>query len=256
VKKRIFYEQPLNERVRSLLRLEHLFEGITYCLKGASLWDNRAVIDYLLEIIDLISRIDFKTELMKDLDRYAQELTRWQRQANVDTERITQLLDQVKNLQENFRINEIPIGESLSQHYLINLIRQRGAIPGGTCRFDLPAYHFWLQKSPKQRQTELNEWLTPLEPLRSALELDLYLLRNNATVSQETASGGLFQSTLDATTDCQLLRVGLPIDHPCYPEMSGSKHRISVRFFEQGNARERPLQTEQEVSFELYCCRI
>lgn len=256
MKKRIFYEQPLNERIRSLLRLEHLFEGISYCLKGASMWDNRAVMDYLLEIIDFIGRIDFKTDLMKDLDRYALELTRWQHKPNVDTERLVQLLDQVRNLQENFRKNEIPANESLVQHYLINLIRQRGAIPGGTCRFDLPAYHFWLQKSPKQRQTELNEWLAPLQPLQEALELNLYLLRNNAVVSQETAMGGVFQSALSATTDYQLLRVGLPLDHPCYPEMSGSKHRISVRFFEQGNAKDRPLQTEQDVSFELCCCMI
>jgi len=220
------------------------------------MWDNRAVIGYLLEILDFVVRTDFRTELMKDLDHYAQELARWQHRPNVDTERLAQLLDKVKSLQESFKSNEIPPEESLVQHYLVNLIRQRGVIPGGTCRFDLPAYHFWLQKSPKQRQTELNEWLAPLEPLREALELDLYLLRNNAVISQEIAVGGVFQSTLDATPDYQLLRINLPLDHPCYPEISGSKHRISVRFFEQGNARERPLQTEQEVNFELCCCMI
>lgn len=35
------YEQPLNERIRSMLRLEFLFERASYRLEGSSIWDSQ-----------------------------------------------------------------------------------------------------------------------------------------------------------------------------------------------------------------------
>jgi cell division protein ZapD len=257
VKKKIVYEQPINERIRSLLRLEHLFAGIMYRLKGPAEWDSRAVIDSLIEVLDLLCRIDLRVELQKDLEYHAQILERWQRTPDVDTERLAKLLNKTRTLL--CRLGEIdrPVGDSLSQHQLINLVRQRGTISGGTCRCDLPGYHHWLQKNPKQRQSQLSDWLAPLLPVRDAINLDLYLIRNNAVVSQETATAGFFQSKLDANAQYRIIQVILPMEHPCYPEINGGKQRFTIRFFEpQPHLEERPKPTEQNVNFELCCCMI
>jgi cell division protein ZapD len=48
--------------------------------------------------------------------------------------------------------------------------------------------------------------------------------------------------------------VNLPIDHACYPEINGGKHRFTIRFFEHPVPAERPLQTNHDVAFELACC--
>ncbi|HEC85467.1 MAG: cell division protein ZapD [Candidatus Parabeggiatoa sp. nov. 2] len=256
VKKKVIYEQPINERIRSLLRLEHLFAGIMYRLKGPAEWDSRAVIDSLIEVLDLLNRIDLRVELQKDLEYHAQILERWQRTPDVDTERLAKLLNKTRILL--CRLGEIdrPVGDSLSQHQLFNLVRQRGTISGGTCRCDLPGYHHWLQKSPKQRQNELSDWLAPLLPLRDAIDLDLYFIRNNAIVSQEIATGGVFQSKLDANAQYRIIQVILATEHPCYPEIKGGKQRFTIRFFEQPDIEERPKPTEQNINFELRYCLI
>jgi len=251
VKKKNLYEQPLNERIRNLLRLEYLFAGIMYRIKGPAEWDSRAVIDNFIEILDFIARIDFKVELIKD---HALILERWQRTPNVNTERLTNLLDKTKELVEKLDHIENQLEENLSQNQLIHLIRQRSTISGGTCRSDLPGYYHWLQRNPKQRQNKLSEWLAPLMPLRDAIDLNLYLIRNNAVTSQESALSGFFQSKLDGNVNYQIIQVWMLMEHPCYPEIKGGKQRFTIRFFEQADVEERAIQTEQDVNFELCCC--
>ncbi len=250
--KKIVYEQPLNDRIRNLLRLEFLFANIMYRLKGPTEWDSRAVMSGIIEILEFITRIDFKAELIKDLKQHTQILERWQIEPFIDTEQLEKLLNQSKSLIVQLEEIEGDIGESLSQHQLIHLVRQRSNISGGTCRCDLPGYHYWLQQNPKQRMNDLSEWLTPLKPLSEAIDLDLYLIRNNSIISQETAEIGLFKSNLNASNaSYQLIRVIMPREHPCYPKINGGKQRFSIRFFEQIHANKRSKQTEQNVNFEL-----
>jgi cell division protein ZapD len=253
VKKKILYEHPLNERMRTLLRLEYLFDSIMYHLKGPAEWESRAVIERIIEGLELITRIDIKS-LYKDLEYHTQTLERWQRTPEVDTQRLSQLLNQIQHLKTELENTEGQLNEYLTQHQLFNLVRQRMTIAGGSYRCDLPGYHYWLQKSPKQRQSQINEWLAPLQPLRDAVELDLYLIRNNASVSQEIASNGFFQSKLEANLSYLIIQVYMPQEHFCYPEISGGKQRFTIRFFEQPLPQEQPRQTEQDVSFELRCC--
>ena len=52
------YEQPLNERVRNCLRLEHLFATIQDGCKGGSQWSARAAIVGMLEASDMLARTD------------------------------------------------------------------------------------------------------------------------------------------------------------------------------------------------------
>lgn len=258
MKKKVYYEQPLNDRMKNLLRIEHLLTGMMYYLTGPSEWDTRAVIKELVEILDLLERNDYLTDLVKDLEQHTQTLDHWQRTPEVDTERLTQLLtrtttliSQLRDLQQHQSIN------NLANHYLINLLRQRLTIIGGTSRGDLPGYFHWLQKNPKHRQNELNEWLTPLEPLREALEMDLYLIRNNAITTQETAITGHFQTKLDANNATyQLIQVALPLEQPYYPEINGGKQRFTIRFLKQPQVDQRPMPYEQDVNFELSCCML
>jgi cell division protein ZapD len=256
VKKKIVYEQPLNERMRTLLRLEHLFMGMMYHLKGPAEWDSRAGMDSIINIIDFMGRVDFRIELIKDLEHHIVGLERWQRTPQVNTERVAALVNQAVLVLEKLQASSEFSLDNLLQNQLINQIRQRSNIPGGSCRCDLPNYYHWLQKNPKQRQSDLSEWLVPIELLREALELDLYLIRNSAISSQEIAPNGFFQSKLDTHSSYQLIQVMLPIEYPGYPEINGGKQRFTIRFFEVVNIEEKPVQTQQDIHFELNCCMI
>lgn len=256
MKKKITYEQPLNERIKNLLRIEHLFAGMNYSLKAPSAWDSRHVVVSLLEVLELLGRNELKLDLARDLEHHAHTLERWQNTPNVDTDRVVELLSDVRTALAKLSTVEGLFGDDslLTQHSLLNLLRQRSTIAGGMCRFDVPNFYHWLQRSPKQRLDDLNAWLSPLDIIREAIDLNLYMIRNNLQSSQETASKGFFQSKLDMNIDYQLIRIRLPLEHSCYPEISGGKQRFSIRFFEQADMRERPLQTEQDVNFELCCC--
>jgi cell division protein ZapD len=50
-----------------------------------------------------------------------------------------------------------------------------------------------------------------------------------------------------------LLRVGLRRTQPYFAEISGGKHRFTIRFM-NSNASERPTQSEEDVAFQLTCC--
>jgi cell division protein ZapD len=256
VRKKVIYEQPLNEQMRGFLRLEYLFASIVYHLKGPAEWDSRTIIDNVVSILELTARIDFKTDLLKDLKRQVEVLEQWQRIPKVDTERLDKLLSQVTATIDKLSKEEGQLGQALLQHQLVTQVRQRRSIVGGTSRSDLPGYHYWLQRSPKQRQGELSEWLNPLEPLREAIELNMYLIRNNVVMTQEVASAGFFQSKLDTNASYQLIQVALPLEYPYYPEINAGKQRFTVRFLELATASEKPLPTTLEINFELGCCML
>jgi cell division protein ZapD len=130
---------------------------------------------------------------------------------------------------------------------------QRNGIPGASCAFDIPAYHHWLQQPQESRVNDLQNWLRPLEPARSAVDLLLTLTRGSAVTESQAAPEGLYQRAVDQNSAPQMLRVALPGDTRLFPEISGGKHRFSVRFMES-DIEGRPVQTKADVPFEIALC--
>lgn len=249
----VTYEQPLNERMRTFLRLEFLFLQAQHFLGGCSVSDSRAALACLLEILNVIgSRNDLKTDILKEMEKHSVNLARLEKVVGVDLHALGGILDELDDFTDRIcAINGQP-GQSLRQNEFLTSIKQRSAIPGGLCDFDLPAYHYWLQRPLDQRSFDLRQWLESLDAVRSALILILRLTRESTASKQELAVGGFFQRSLDADNPCQLLRVTLPSTVPCYAEISGGKHRFTVRFMEQTTTG-RAAQTARDVEFHLSC---
>ena len=250
----IVYEQPLNERVRTFLRLEHLFDTEDHFLANASEWDSRACLSLLLDIIDMLGRSDVKTELIKELERHAVTLTNLKKNPGVDLERLEIILDDINFHLEVLRDSSYQPGQMLRQDELITSIKQRSSIPGGSCNFDLPAYHHWLQNSIGKRNNDLDKWREDLLVIKKSIRLALHIIRNSANPVIEQALNGFFQKPIEGNIGCQMVRVVMPKDSTYFPEISGGKHRFTVRFLEQDSTAERPVQTKKSVEFELHCC--
>ncbi|MFA6037773.1 MAG: cell division protein ZapD [Legionellales bacterium] len=123
-----------------------------------------------------------------------------------------------------------------------------------TCNFDLPQYHYWLNEDGPRRDEDIKTWISAFAPIEDTTNLILELIRSSAYEEQQTASEGFFQKSLDGASPCQLVRVTTP-HKDLFPEISGGKHRISIRFLnldEHGH----PVQTKDDVEFELVCCII
>lgn len=251
------YEQPLNERVRSLLRLEFLFRQIEHTLTGYSTWDSRAALQGLFDILALTGRNEFKGDMLKELERYAATLNRLRQAPAVHMSTLDSVLAEISAvISQIHRLDNLTL-DAVRQTDFLCAIHKRSQVPGGTCRFDLPGLYHWLQQDSLSRDECLREWLAPFVPLQEAVALILRLIRESAAPQSEIAIRGFFQRSLDNSgAPHQLIRVLLPPGVAFYPEISGGRHRFTIHFLEQSNPNRRAVQSSADIAFELACCAI
>ncbi|HAZ60265.1 MAG TPA: cell division protein ZapD [Gammaproteobacteria bacterium] len=250
----VFYELPLNERTRNFLRLEHLFATVEQAMEQNGDLDGRNAIVGLIDVTDLLARSDIKSELIKELERQHGLLVPLRSSPQVDAARLGHLLERLGELITTLKSPACQPGQCLRSDELVTAIRQRVSIPGGACSFDLPALHHWLSRGAEFRARELAQWAADLRPIKDGVRLALSLLRESAHPRHVTAASGFFNQTIDATLPCHLVRVGLPLTADCFPEISGGKHRFTVRFMRQMSTTSRPSQVEDDIDFDLQCC--
>jgi cell division protein ZapD len=249
----VVYEHPLNERIRTFLRLEHLFSRIYFFLPQDEQWATRSALDGLLDILAITARADIKTEILKELDRHATILARIGKQPGVDTSTLSRVLEELEQVADKVYKLGGQIAQPLRENDFIKTIIQRNSIPGGTCNFDVPQFHHWLCQPHPLRHREMQQWLADLEPIRDAINLLLSLARGSTTPRAIRAEEGFYQDTLDAQAPVQMVRIELDASTDLFPEISGHKHRFSIRFLE-ANDTERPVKSERDVDFLLTCC--
>ena len=255
VQNKVIYEQPLKERIRVFLRLEFLFQQAQHSLKAGSVWDSRVAVNSLLDILSFFVRTDVKSEVLKELERHASNLERLERTPGVDSTTLAEVLGELDQMQDVLHHMNGQIGSPLRESDLLTSVSKRACVPGGTCSFDLPIYHHWLQRPAELRLQELHQWMDQFQPIRHAIALMLSITRESAVPAKEVAEAGFFQRNLDPSVPWQLLRVGVPAGFPCFAEISAGKHRFTVRFMKPMGS-DRPVQTDSDVEFELSCCVI
>jgi len=254
IPEQIIYEHPLNERIRTMLRLEHLFRLAMHFMKGHNSWDSRIFVATLIDILDIFSRGDLKNELLKELERSATTLNSLMANPRVDSSRLATILKAMEHLIDNLHAMKNQPGNELREDEFLNAVRQRSTIPGGTCEFDLPAYHRWLQQPWTSREAAQKRWFAQLDPIRQAIELLLKMIRNSADPLAAEAENGNYQQNLDSNLPYQMLRVALPADSPYYTEISGSRHRFNIRFLHTDGGR--PQVASEPVFFQITCCSL
>ena len=256
VKDVIIYEQPLNERIRTFLRLEFLFSQAARHLRDDSEWGSRNTLTSLLDIVSIFGRTDLKTEVLKELERHAGTLSRLESNPDVDRGRLKKELAGLESLGRKLHASSGPIAADLKENEFLSSIQQRVAIPGGTCDFDLPSFHFWLQQPAKQRTRDLANWLNRFDAIAQAIQAILRLVRESAILKPVTAEAGFFQKTLDANHPCLLVRVAVDRKLPYYAEISGGRHRFTVRFMQSSVEDGHIRQATEDIAFQLDCCVI
>ena len=252
----IHYEQPLNERIRTLLRLEHLFTKSDVWMGDNSPWHSRAVLDSLFEIQSVLGRSDISKELLKELERQSDVLSQLNNNPNVDHQMLDNILNQLDVLSDRLHALEGGPGHNIRDNEFLNSIQQRSTIAGGNCDFDLPAYHQWLLLPAENRMADVSEWMASYLPIRDAILMILNLIRDGASTTTQVADAGFYQQSLNTNIPYQLIRVSLPIDHPCFAEISAGKHRFTIRFMQYLDKSQRPVQAEQGIEFHLSCCQL
>jgi cell division protein ZapD len=250
----LVFEQPLNERMRTFLRLDFLYSQALYHNEMGSQWGSRAAMGSLIDILAISTRGDVRSDVLKELERQLALLTDFQAKPGVDVERLKTLMTNLVRLRTDLQTAGLTFLQPLRDSEFLSAIKHRSAIPGGTCEFDLPDYYFWLTQPDETRTRTFNEWLGLLRPLCDAVAELLWLTRQNGRARKELAQGGTFNITFDRDNPLQLLRISLPAAAGLYPEISGSHYRCNVRFLAWKGLATRSSQTDADVPFILSCC--
>ena len=250
----LLFEQPLNERMRTFLRLDFLYGQALYHNEMASQWGSRAAVASLIDILAITTRSDVRADVLKELEGQLTTLGEFHSRPGVDGQRLKTLTANLQRLRTDLLAAGSAYLQPLRDSEFLSSIKLRSAIPGGTCEFDLPDYYFWLSQSDELRVRTFSQWLALLRPLCDAVAELLWLTRQNGRMRHEVATAGAYTIVFDRDNPLQLLRISLPSSTGLYPEISGSHHRCNVRFLAWNGLTTRSTQTQEDVPFTLSCC--
>ena len=250
----ITYEYPLNERIRTLLRLEDLFERARYFVERTDPLEHHAALLTMFEIMEVAGRADLKSDLLQELERQKQVLLSFRNNPEIAEDVLGQLIRDVERTSQSLFGMTGKIGQYLRENEWLMSIKQRTSIPGGACEFDLPSYHYWLHRESSARAADLAAWINPLLPLRDGSTIVLKLLREGGKPTRLVAHQGTFSQMLGGKVS-QMVRIRIPRDSQYIPEISANRYALNIRFTTFGN-EPRPRVSESDVEFELTFCNL
>lgn len=249
----ILYEYPCNERVRALLRVEHLFDRLFYFCEGKSVEHHQIAVSTLFDLLEITDRTDLRGAVLQDLERQRSALSALCEHPGVDTETLNEMLDELQ-----VAISELGAqgrtGQVLRDNEWLASLRGRLAVPGGSSPADMPSYYAWQIKPADIRLRDLKEWISPFLPLYKGLVLILRLMRESAEAVDLQAREGAYQEMLTGKS-YQLLRVWVDAGLGVFPEVSANKYVIWVRFSLQDNEL-KPQPVSRDINFRLARCSL
>lgn len=245
----IIFEYPLNEKMRSWLRVEQLFQNI---FSRDSL-DNRShkifLLHHLGNLLETLERNDIRTELAKDLERQREKLAQWTDVPGVDGVRLSELQQQIeKSITE---LTETPKADQvLRDDLFLSSVRSRLLITMGSYSFDLPVLHLWLHQPAAQHYQQVHGWLSAIAPLNNALTLQLQLLRQSTQFQPRHAIHGFYKEKIEG--DYNLLRLQLnQMQQEIFPQISAHKNYFAIRFVFGFSTTE---HLPDRLAFSMTCC--
>lgn len=249
----VVFEQPLNERIRTFLRLEFLFSQHAHHRPDSSIFGCRAQLHALLDVLMVLGRSDLKKDILRELVEQQNVLTRLLNRPGVDNTRLQAVLGEIgaaitglQHLSTTFASN------ATRDHEFLMSVLNRSSIPGGTCAFDLPAFHHWLSQPAEWVQRDLDAWFSEIAPYSQGILLYLRLLRGSVPLIDAIAPGGTYVHAPQGA--CHLIRVFVPQQDGVYPEISAGSHRFTLRFMQLRDVNQRSAQAHRDIAFKLQCC--
>ena len=248
----IVYEYPFNERIRTLLRLEDLYEKFMFFLQQEHPQQHHVALSTIFEMLEVAGRADLKSDLLQELERQKHTLLGFKSNPNVEPTRLDAVLTEVDRVSAALMASQGKTGQNVRDNEWLMSIRGRTIIPGGACEFDLPSYYAWQHQPAERRYADISAWFMPLLPLFDAISIVLRLLRESGRAADLVAPAASYQQMLQGKV-YQMLRLSLDISLGAIPEISANKYMLWVRFTSQGGDM-KPKPFEGDVPFELALC--
>ncbi|CAM5193566.1 cell division protein ZapD [Alishewanella longhuensis] len=224
----IVYEHPLSEKIRTYLRIEHLFTQLTALHTETHHAQQLSFFSTLFALIDVLDRNDVRPDLIKDVERCESQLVAWSNHPSVSDRKLQLMLQQALRLQSELLRSGKLINQLKDDKFLAPL-RQRFALPGGCCYFDMPQLQYWLSLPAVAQQQQKSDWLSQLQLAEQAIQFVLSFIRERGQFLDVHAENGFYQQSAE---QYELLRI--KYTHSCcsFPTVSGNRYRYAIRFMQ------------------------
>lgn len=249
----ILYEYPFNERIRTYLRLQELFDRLAVLQAREAPIDHHFALLTLFEAMEVAARTELKSDVLKDIERQKQLYNSYRGNPAISEKALDAVLGRLEAHFEALNALSGRFGHELSDNDFLMAIRSRAVIPGGTCEFDLPAYHAWQHRPAPQRQDDLARWMAPYAPLSQAIQLLMQMLRESGMTQKVMATQGQLQQNLPQGRSFQLLRLRIDPSLGLTPEISCNRLVVVIRMLAQ-QADGKQLPSSADVPFEMTLC--
>jgi cell division protein ZapD len=249
------YDYPFNERIRTFLRVEDLFAKVLYNIEAKHEYQHHNALLTLLQILDIVDRSELRSDLMQELSRQRMVMEALQGNPAIASQKLAEILNEIDTATDALRAENTKLGQTLRTNEWLMSIKQRAGIPGGVCEFDLPSYHYWLGLGEDRRQQDLKTWLNPLVPMHNAIVIILRILRGSGSTTKLVAADGAYQQMLGGSKPAQMLKIDIPDNLTCFPEVSANKYAINIRF-NILDFTQKPQKYDEDVNFTLTLCNL
>jgi cell division protein ZapD len=121
----VLYEYPFSERIRTLLRLEDLFDKLLYFCEQQHSYCHHTALLTLFEILEVTSRADLKSDLLQELERHRQTLQALRNNPQVSEAALAAVLGEIEHAQQHLNATTGKAGQHIRDNEWLMSIRRR-----------------------------------------------------------------------------------------------------------------------------------
>ena len=242
------YEEPVDERIRKFLKLENYFLKIKYHKELDTSYDSFAAIYNLIMIYKTLSRVEVKSELIREIDFQKQKYNEYVKIDSSDKIKLSSIMEK-----QNVILNDL---YNLKANYLTKLNNDE------FFQFCTKHYEslntemdYWLTRDHAIRLNQINLWLEIIKPIESSVYFCLDILRKSSETNEICADNGFHLIKLNPEKKIRLLRITMQSDNYYFPHISLGPQRATISFTLL-NENNKYVRIKENIIFVLDLCYI
>ena len=247
----VIYEHPLTEHAKLLNKIEVTYSKIKSLLNTRNGLFFSDIMFLIIELDELVSGQEIRIDIQKLLNKKKNFLVGLTSNPEVNYELLEKTLEELEEAEKRLRCIDVPPGNNLQNDDLIQSIKCKYNLKGSLFNFELPHLNYWAHRDQKNQLDRIESWLEDLIPIVKTAELILQISRKSGVRTICTAEYGFYQYVNERQTNLDLIQIKVNPDLTQFPEITGNKHRVLIRFLEENRSRKKPLQTENSINFDL-----
>lgn len=252
----ILYDFPLRDATRLLLRLEVLDQQLKHVRRYRGRDQNRIAAHAVLSALDLVFREDLRAQLLQQIYYLQRNYEILRAREDIHQDELKAILSELEEFRDELAQLKASEVRTLRFDPVISALRQRDAVTDAAMAVDLPMYQWWLSSGPDRRREDIERWTETFQPLMNANRRFLDLLRQRGEYRDCLATRGRFTASVIRGHELWMVRVAVPADAPCFPQVSGASDssKIHVRFFTTPSGKDGSEPYRADFPFRLAVC--